>query len=86
MTYRKLVGSKLAAAASPRSNDDAPLDDETATEAQAAPSAGSLPASVANKAGPRPNTYPIRWLRGRHPLSLAAAKIIAGELRWLEAA
>ena len=46
----------------------------------------SLPASANNSEGPKPEAHPVRWLRGHHSLSPAAAKIIAAELGWLEAA
>jgi hypothetical protein len=36
--------------------------------------------------GTKANAYPVRWLCGHYALSPVAAKIIAGELGWLEAA
>jgi hypothetical protein len=48
--------------------------------------AGSLPASLDNAEGLTQQTYPVRWLCGRHTLSPAVAKIVAAEFGWLEVA
>jgi hypothetical protein len=48
------------------------------------PQSNSVPVEVDD--GRKPDSYPVRWLRRRHPLSPAAAKVIAGELGYSEAA
>ena len=53
---------------------------------RAAPPAESLPASPQHTECPKPEAYPVRWLRGHYVLSPAVAKVIAAEFGWLEAA
>lgn len=50
---------------------------------EAAP-AGNV--SFGKTEGPKPEAYPVRWLRAHHALSRAEANTIAAELGWLEAA
>jgi hypothetical protein len=71
---------KIRAVASIDPADQTPFANTSCNKAQ------STSTLVKDDEGPKPNSYPARWLRRRHPLSPAAAKVIAGELGYSEVA
>ena len=46
--------------------------------------AALLPATLEDAEDLKPETYPVRWLRGHYPLSPAVAKIVAAELHMVD--
>jgi hypothetical protein len=60
--------------------------EKASTENLACYKAHSPSASLGSNAGPKQEAYPVRWLRDHYTLSPAAAKVIAAEFGWLEAA